>query len=141
MSDDARSAMLALWRQGMNRTLEAVERVRLAVHYHLKRLIIVIAAGFACRILPPSRRCEFEQPSWQTENVQLRGGWLMLFRQACRPCETVNGLLRCLCRICSFCHHVFLYSRSPMPAVRPPFGECLGLRAFLDVLGLSLLLV
>src|SRR5258707_9706551 len=124
--------MLALRRQGMNRTLEAVERMRLAIHYHLKSLIIVIAAGFACRhfaSFTPHGVCEFEQPSWLTWYVQLPGGRLKLFRQACRPCETVNGLLRCLSRIRSSCRHVFLYSRSPMPAVRPPFGERLGLRS------------
>jgi hypothetical protein len=57
--------MLACRRQGVNCALETIERVRFAVHHNLKRLVIVIAAGFACRhffLLHAAHVCELEQP-------------------------------------------------------------------------------
>jgi hypothetical protein len=45
----SRSAMLACGRQGVNRALEAVERVSFAPHDHFEGLVVAIAAGFACR--------------------------------------------------------------------------------------------
>jgi hypothetical protein len=49
MSNYSRSAMLARWRQGVNRALEAVERVSFAPHDHFEGFVITIAASFACR--------------------------------------------------------------------------------------------
>jgi hypothetical protein len=64
VSYNARSTVLACRRQGVNCALETIERVRFAVHHNLKRLVVVIAAGFACRhffLLHTARRCELEQ--------------------------------------------------------------------------------
>ena len=36
-------------RQGVDRTLEAIEGVALSAHDNLKRLVIVVLANFACR--------------------------------------------------------------------------------------------
>src|SRR5918995_6668297 len=46
--DDTRAAMLAGRGKRVDRAFEAVECVRLAVHDDLKRLVVVVAAGFAC---------------------------------------------------------------------------------------------
>jgi hypothetical protein len=40
--------MFAPRRKSVNRALEAVERVRFALHYDFKRFVIVVAAYFAC---------------------------------------------------------------------------------------------
>jgi len=47
VSDDADTAMIAGRRERVNGAFEAVERMRLAVHRDLKRLVVVIAASFA----------------------------------------------------------------------------------------------
>ena len=47
VSDDPAMAMRANWRERVNRAFEAVERVRHTVHDHLKRLVVVVSAGFA----------------------------------------------------------------------------------------------
>src|SRR5690242_19488383 len=49
VAEDAAAAVLAARRQRLDRTLEAVERVRPSIHRHLKRLVVVVAAGFAGR--------------------------------------------------------------------------------------------
>jgi hypothetical protein len=77
VSDDARSAMLARRRQGMNCALETIERVRFAVHHNLKSLVIVIAASFACRhfsSFTPHGVCEFEQALANLERSTAGGG-------------------------------------------------------------------
>ena len=48
MPDDADSAVIAGWRERMNGAFEAIIGMRLAVHRDLKRLVVVIAAGFTC---------------------------------------------------------------------------------------------
>src|SRR5258707_15806985 len=45
--DDARSAMIAGRRERVDGAFEAVERMRLPVHGDLKRLVVVVTAGFA----------------------------------------------------------------------------------------------
>jgi len=45
--DDADAAVLAGRRQRVDRAFEAVEGVGGAVHGHLKRLVVVVSAGFA----------------------------------------------------------------------------------------------
>jgi hypothetical protein len=47
VTDDVAIAMFALWRERMNRTLEAVERVALAAQLHFEGFVIVISAHFA----------------------------------------------------------------------------------------------
>src|SRR5712692_10849049 len=47
VTDDMDAAVLAGRRQRMDRALEAVEGVGRAVHAHLKRLVVVVSAGFA----------------------------------------------------------------------------------------------
>src|SRR5947209_4159670 len=47
MADDADAAMGASRRKRVDRTLETVEDVGRAVHLHLKRLVVIVAAGFA----------------------------------------------------------------------------------------------
>lgn len=56
MPDDSTAAMFALGGQCMNRTFEAVERVRFAGHHDLKRLVIFVAADFTllCHFMLPS---------------------------------------------------------------------------------------
>jgi hypothetical protein len=52
--DDARPAMLAGWRKGMNGTFEAIESMRRAVHHDLKCLVVCVSAGLASgHISPP----------------------------------------------------------------------------------------
>ncbi len=48
MPDDADSAMIASWCERMNGAFEAIKGMRLAAHRDLKRLVVVIAAGFTC---------------------------------------------------------------------------------------------
>jgi hypothetical protein len=48
MPDNANSTMSAGWCERMNGAFEAVEGMRLAAHRDLKRLVVVIAAGFTC---------------------------------------------------------------------------------------------
>src|SRR5690606_27905501 len=43
--NDTTIAMRAARRQRLNRTLEAIERVRSALHYHLERLVVFIATN------------------------------------------------------------------------------------------------
>jgi hypothetical protein len=59
VADDADAAILAGRRQRMDRAFEAVEGMGGAVHAHLERLVVVVAAGFtsghgdlasACRV-------------------------------------------------------------------------------------------
>ena len=58
MPDDADSAVIAGWRERMNGAFEAIIGMRLAVHRDLKRLVVVIAAGFTCsHECPPSPIC------------------------------------------------------------------------------------
>lgn len=69
VSDDPRSTMLARRRQGMNCALETIERVRFAFHHNLKSLVVVIAAGFACRhffLLHAARRLRVRTALGQT---------------------------------------------------------------------------
>src|SRR6266571_7206900 len=47
VTEDMNAAIVAGWSQRMDRTLEAVEGVGGAVHAHLKRLVVVVSAGFA----------------------------------------------------------------------------------------------
>jgi hypothetical protein len=47
MPEDAGAAMIAGWRKRVDGAFEAVERMRLAVHRDLKRLVVVVAASFA----------------------------------------------------------------------------------------------
>src|SRR5271165_2266072 len=47
VTDNMNAAIVAGRSQRMDRALEAVEGVGRAVHAHLKRLVVVIAAGFA----------------------------------------------------------------------------------------------
>jgi len=47
MSDDAAAAVITFWRQRVNRAFKAVERVRLAVHYDMERLVVFISTHFA----------------------------------------------------------------------------------------------
>src|SRR6187401_1522920 len=57
MPDDAAAAVGARRRQPMDRTLEAVERMRLAVHDDLESLVILVPASFAaCHNQPPGKR-------------------------------------------------------------------------------------
>src|SRR6266478_3340235 len=61
MPDDADSTVIAGWRERMNGAFEAIIGMRLAVHRDLKRLVVVISAGFACSHecspSPICRRC------------------------------------------------------------------------------------
>ena len=58
MPNDADSAVIAGWRERMNGAFEAIIGMRLAVHRDLKRLVVVIAAGFTCsHECPPSPIC------------------------------------------------------------------------------------
>src|SRR6266545_2314713 len=58
MPDDSDSAMIAGWRERMNGAFEAIIGMRLAAHRDLKRLVVVIAAGFTCsHECPPSPIC------------------------------------------------------------------------------------
>src|ERR1700754_3385289 len=47
VTDDADAAVLAGWRQRVDRAFEAVEGVGGAVHAHLKRLVVLVSARFA----------------------------------------------------------------------------------------------
>src|SRR5262245_44323887 len=47
VADDARAAMGAGRRERTDRAFKAVERVGRAVHLDLKRLVVIVAAGFA----------------------------------------------------------------------------------------------
>src|SRR3977135_140774 len=47
VTDDMNAAIVAGRSQRMDRAFEAVEGVGRAVHAHLKRLVVVISAGFA----------------------------------------------------------------------------------------------
>src|SRR3984893_8493532 len=47
VTEDMNAAIVAGWSQRMDRALEAVEGVGGAVHAHLKRLVVVVSAGFA----------------------------------------------------------------------------------------------
>ena len=47
VTDNMNAAIVAGWSERMDRTLEAIEGVGRAVHAHLKRLVVVVAAGFA----------------------------------------------------------------------------------------------
>jgi len=49
--DDARTTMIAGRRKCVNGTFKTVERVRLATHRYLKRLVIVVTAIIAFRHL------------------------------------------------------------------------------------------
>ncbi len=58
VADNAAATMIARRRQGMNGAFKAIEGVRLAVHHHLKTLVILIAANVAYShrfspLLPP----------------------------------------------------------------------------------------
>ena len=46
MPDDANSAMIAGWCERMDGAFEAIKGMRLAAHRDLKRLVVVVAAGF-----------------------------------------------------------------------------------------------
>jgi hypothetical protein len=48
VSDDANSAMIAGRCERMNGAFEAIKSMRLAAHGDLKRLVVVVAAGFTC---------------------------------------------------------------------------------------------
>jgi hypothetical protein len=127
----------------MNRTLEAVERVRLAIHYHLKSLIIVIAAGFACwhfASFTPHGVCEFEQPSWLTWYVQLPGGHLKLSPSLppLRDGEWSFSVPLPDPLVLPPCVSLFTVAHAPFGLL---LANASGFVAFLDVLGLSLLLV
>src|SRR5262249_44541965 len=47
VTEDMNAAIVAGWSQRMDRALEAVEGVGGAVHAHLKRLVVIVSAGFA----------------------------------------------------------------------------------------------
>ena len=47
MPEDAGATMIAGRRERVDGAFEAVERMRLAVHRDLKRLVVVVAASFA----------------------------------------------------------------------------------------------
>ena len=47
--NDPNAAMLAGWRQGVDRALETVKRVGLATHNNVEGLVVIIATGFAGR--------------------------------------------------------------------------------------------
>jgi hypothetical protein len=49
MTDDFASALRALWREQMNRTLEGIESMRLPIVTHFERFIIIISAAIALR--------------------------------------------------------------------------------------------
>jgi hypothetical protein len=44
VADDAHAAVFASGREGMNGTFEAVERMRLVSHHHLKGFVVVVSA-------------------------------------------------------------------------------------------------
>jgi hypothetical protein len=46
MADNPAATVDANWRQGVDRTLEAIENVYVAVEVNLKRLVIVVTADF-----------------------------------------------------------------------------------------------
>jgi hypothetical protein len=59
--DHATAAMLALRRQGMNRTFKAIKDMRLAFDGHLERFVMIISTYFAlCHDNSPNNapRCE-----------------------------------------------------------------------------------
>jgi hypothetical protein len=47
VADNMRATMRTSRCEGLDRTLEAVKGVILAIQYHLERLVVVVAAGFA----------------------------------------------------------------------------------------------
>jgi hypothetical protein len=59
VTDNMNAAIVAGWSEGMDRTLEAIEGVGLAVHAHLKRFVVVVSAGFASGhdVLPSVEGC------------------------------------------------------------------------------------
>jgi hypothetical protein len=46
MSDDPAAAVVALGRQGVNRTFEAVKRMRFTRHHHFEAFVVVISTNF-----------------------------------------------------------------------------------------------
>src|SRR5262245_18582421 len=59
VADDADAAVLAGRRQRMDRAFEAVEGVGGTVHADLKRLVVVVSAGFTSRHDNPRNGCGF----------------------------------------------------------------------------------
>jgi hypothetical protein len=49
VADDFAPAMIAFWRDHVDRTLEAVKDVRFALEADLKRLVVVVSAMFTFR--------------------------------------------------------------------------------------------
>jgi hypothetical protein len=49
VADDFAPAMIAFWRDHVDRTLEAVKDVRFALEPNLKRLVVVVSAMFTFR--------------------------------------------------------------------------------------------
>jgi hypothetical protein len=45
VTDDFATAMRTLWREGVDRTFEAVEGVRFTQHGHLKSTVVVVSAN------------------------------------------------------------------------------------------------